>query len=115
VAIRRLPVEADDQRLVHKTTDRRFYVEARKESGAFVVLFTDADEFLTEGSFTTLFVEQDGLLSTPPLGRGVLPGILRAKLVEEGKAVERDLRVEDLADGFFVGNVVRGLLPATLA
>jgi para-aminobenzoate synthetase/4-amino-4-deoxychorismate lyase len=115
VAIRRLPVDANDARLQHKTTDRRFYDEARRDSGAFEVVFTDAEEFLTEGSFTTLFVEQDGLLSTPPLGRGVLPGILRSKLIEEGKAVERDLRVEDLADGFFVGNVVRGLLPAKLA
>jgi para-aminobenzoate synthetase/4-amino-4-deoxychorismate lyase len=115
VAIRRLPVEADDPRLKYKTTDRRFYDQARRDSGAFEVVFTDAEDFLTEGSFTNLFVEQDGLLSTPPLGRGVLPGILRAKLIDEGKAVERDLRVEDLTDGFFVGNIARGLLPATLA
>jgi para-aminobenzoate synthetase/4-amino-4-deoxychorismate lyase len=115
VAIRSLPVDAGDPRLRHKTTDRRFYDRARQESRAFEVVFTDAEGFLTEGSFTSLFVEQDGLLSTPPLGRGVLPGILRAKLIEEGKAVERDLRVEDLTNGFFVGNVVRGLLPAVLA
>jgi para-aminobenzoate synthetase/4-amino-4-deoxychorismate lyase len=115
VAIRRLPVEADDPRLKHKTTDRRFYDEARRDSGAFEVAFTDAEGFLTEGSFTSLFVEQDGLLSTPPLGRGVLPGVLRATLIDEGRAVERDLRVDDLADGFFIGNMARGLMPAVLA
>lgn len=114
VAIRPAPIEASDPRLKHKTTDRRFYDEARRDSGAFEVVFTDADGFLTEGSFSTVFVEQDGRLSTPPIGRGVLPGILRSVLIDEGKAIERDLRPDDLEDGFLIGNMARGLLPAKL-
>ena len=31
------------------------------------VVFTDPDGFLTEGSFTSLFVRKDGVLMTPPL------------------------------------------------
>ena len=50
-----------------------------------------------------------------PLVRGLLPGILRRKLLEPGDAVEGDLTVDDLSGGFFIGNSVRGLVAATLA
>lgn len=115
VAVAPLPVEADDFRLRHKTSDRRFYEEARKAAGTFEVAFTDRDGFLTEGSFTSLFVERGGRLLTPPLERGLLPGVLREMLIEEGRAEEADLRTEDLEGGFFVGNSVRGLIAARLA
>ncbi len=115
VALGPLPVDAADARLRHKTTDRRFYDAARAESGQFEVLFTDPDGFVTEGSFTTVFVERGGSLVTPPLARGVLPGVLREVLIDEGRAAEGDLRAEDLADGFFIGNMLRGLVSAKLA
>ena len=115
VAVRPLPVDPSDYRLKFKTTDRRFYDDARRDSGAFEVVFTDPQGFVTEGSFTTVFVERGDGYATPPLSRGVLPGILRAKLIAEGRAVEADLRPEDLAGGFCVGNMVRGLIPARLA
>jgi para-aminobenzoate synthetase/4-amino-4-deoxychorismate lyase len=114
VAIRPLPVEPGDFRLRHKTTDRRFYDKARQEDGAFETIFVDPDGRLTEGSRTTIFVERDGHLLTPPAERGLMPGILRAKLIDEGRAIEADLGPDDLGDGFFVGNIVRGLIPARL-
>ncbi|HEX8126756.1 MAG TPA: aminodeoxychorismate synthase component I [Allosphingosinicella sp.] len=114
VALAPLPVEAEDFRLRHKTSDRRFYDRAREWTGAFEVVFADRDGFLTEGSFTSLFVERGGRLLTPPLERGLLPGVLRELLIDEGRAEEADLRAEDLEDGFFVGNAVRGLIAATL-
>lgn len=110
-----LPVRADDYRLRFKTTDRGFYDEARRASGADEVVFTDAEGRLTEGSFTTVFVERGGILLTPPLMRGLLPGVLRETLIAGGKAEEADLRPEDLAGGFLLGNSVRGLMPAVLA
>ena len=51
---------------------------------------------------------------TPPLARGLLPGILRGRLIEEGRAEEGDLVEADLAGGFFIGNAVRGLVRARL-
>lgn len=114
VALAPLPVEAEDFRLRHKTSDRRFYDEARERAGAFEVVFADRDGFLTQGSFTSLFVERGGRLLTPPLRRGLLPGVLREVLIEKGRAEEADLRAEDLQGGFFVGNAVRGLIAATL-
>ena len=84
-----LPPAPQDQRprLLRRRAARR---------GAFEILFVDPDGFLTEGSFTNLFVERDGKLLTPPLARGLLPGVLREELIESGRAVEADLRADDL-------------------
>lgn len=114
VELRPRSVSGRDFRLFHKTTDRSFYEEPRVASGAFEILFTDEDNFLTEGSFTTLFIERGGRLLTPPLERGLLPGILRERLIEEGRAEEADLCPEDLEAGFLIGNSARGLIQAEL-
>lgn len=112
VQVRKLTVDAHDFRLRHKTSDRAFYDVARGD--AFEVVLSDADGFITEGSFTNIFVKRGGQLLTPPLSRGLLPGVLRAELIERDMAVEADLRVEDLRDGFFIGNACRGLLAGKL-
>jgi para-aminobenzoate synthetase/4-amino-4-deoxychorismate lyase len=112
VTIVPMQVAPRDFRLRHKTTDRRFYDDPRQQAGSFEVAFATSDGFLTEGSFTNLFVAREGILITPPVSRGLLPGILRADLIESGRAVEGDLLIDDLADGFFIGNALRGLIPA---
>jgi para-aminobenzoate synthetase / 4-amino-4-deoxychorismate lyase len=112
VAVVPLPVEITDYRLNHKTTDRAFYDDAREESEADEVLFTTPDGFLTEGSITAIFVERDGKLLTPPLARGALPSVLRRELIEAGQVIEADLTEADLDSNFFIGNSVRGLIPA---
>ena len=114
VTIMPRPVAAGDFRLVHKTSDRSFYDRVRAASGYFEVAFVDGDGFLTEGSFTSLFVERDGIFATPPLARGLLPGVLREQLIDDGRAVEAELTPGDLVDGFVVGNALRGLIPARL-
>ena len=107
-----LPVEISDYRLHHKTTDRAFYDDARRAADADEVLFTSPNGFLTEGSITAIFVERDGKLLTPPLSCGALPSVLRRELLENGQAIESDLTVADLTENFFIGNSVRGLIPA---
>jgi para-aminobenzoate synthetase/4-amino-4-deoxychorismate lyase len=113
VAVRPLPVAREDFRLRHKTSDRRFYDEARREGGVYETIFVGADGLLTEGSRMNIFVERDGKLLTPK-GGSLMPGILREKLLDEGKAEEAELTADDLKGGFFVGNIVRGLIPARL-
>ncbi len=115
VAVRPAPMAADDFRLAHKTSQRAAYDEARGEAGAVEVIFVDEPGFVTEGSWSNVFVEREGVLLTPPLSLGLLPGVLRAELIEKGRAAESHLRVADLADGFFIGNSLRGLIPARLA
>ncbi len=115
VAIHPAPVAADDFRLSHKTSLRAHYDAARLASGAAEVVFVDEPGFVTEGSWSNIFVERDGLLLTPPLSLGLLPGVLRAELIEKGRAIESHLRLADLESGFFIGNSLRGLIPARLA
>jgi len=110
VAIRPRLVARRDFRLAHKTSDRRLYPHV---AGAFETLYVDEDGRLTEGSFTSIFVARaDGVLLTPPLSRGLLPGVLRAELIERGRAIEADLVPADLTGGFLIGNALRGLVSA---
>lgn len=115
VAVVPLPVAIDDLRLRHKTSDRAFYDAPRRASGLDEVVFTTPGGWLTEGSRTSIFVERGGLLETPAACNGLLPGVLRAELLDSGRAVEADLTAADLSGGFLLGNAVRGLMPAMLA
>ncbi len=106
--------------LYHKTTERAFFDRMRKayreRTGCDEVVFLNERDELTEGSFTTLFAEIDGRFLTPPLSCGLLPGTLRAELLATGRAKEAILTVADLtrASGIYLGNSVRGLVPARL-
>lgn len=114
------PERLDSQSLwlLHKTTNRAFYDEPRQrahaELGTDEVVFRNERGELTEGSITNLFVERGGLLLTPPLSSGLLPGTLRAELLASGKAEEQVLTLADLeaSDAIWLGNSVRGLMRA---
>ncbi|GMM92013.1 aminodeoxychorismate synthase component I [Qipengyuania sp. MTN3-11] len=114
-----LPVDPGDWRLRHKTSDRGFYDDARDVAalqGAQEAILIREDGLLTEGAIANIFVRDgEGMLLTPPAARGLLPGVLRQALLESGEAREADLTPDDLAEGFFLGNSLRGLVPARLA
>ena len=112
-----LQVEPGDWRLRHKTSDRSFYEAAMavaKQRGAGEALLVREDGLVTEGSISNVFVERGGKLLTPPAALGLLPGVLRRQLLDEGRAEEAELTLDDLAEGFFIGNATRGLLSAML-
>ena len=116
-AVLPLPVDPGDWRLRHKSSDRSFYeagLAAAQAAGADEALFIRDDGLLTEGCFTNLFVERDGRLLTPPARLGLLPGVLRRSLLDSGRAVEAELTLDNLKDGFLIGNALRGLIPAVL-
>ncbi|RXZ64442.1 aminodeoxychorismate synthase component I [Pelagerythrobacter rhizovicinus] len=112
-----LPVDPGDWRLRHKTSDRGFHEDAlaaAREAGAAEALFVRDDGLVTEGSFTNIYVERDGVLLTPPARLGLLPGVARRTLIDEGRAREAELTLSDLDGGFLVGNALRGLMRAEL-
>lgn len=112
-----LPVSPGDWRLRHKTTDRGFYADAlaaAHEAEAHEALLVRDDGLVTEGSWTSVFVERDGTLVTPPRALGLLSGVLRESLIAEGRAVEGEVALGDLEHGFWIGNALRGLMQARL-
>ena len=116
-AVLPLPLDPGDWRLAHKTTDRWLYeagLRAAHAAGGAEALLLRDDGLLTEGCFTNIFVEEEGMLLTPPAKLGLLPGVLRRQLLEAGRAREAELRLPDLTRGFFIGNALRGLMPARL-
>jgi len=114
------PVDSEDPLVRHKTTRRDLYDSelAAVKGEADEVLFVNQRGEVTEGSWTNLFVEIAGRLCTPPVACGLLPGTFRQLLLDDpvAAAVETVLRPEDVrqADRLYLGNSVRGLMPARL-
>lgn len=116
----RTRLDSGNTLLRHKTSRRQLYTHARSE-----YLVTQADEVILanergeicEGTITNVFADfGGGVLATPRLDCGLLPGVLRAELLDEGRAEEAIYTYDDLksAKALFVGNSLRGLIPARL-
>lgn len=112
-------LQSEDSLFRHKTTRREPYEAARaeftKDEADEVILLNERGE-VCEGTITNIFAEAaDGMLLTPPLTSGLLPGVLRAELIRERKARGEVLKLDDLRHRkLFVGNSLRGLIPAEL-
>ena len=116
-------VDSSNPFLYHKTT-RRGLLDSERErlaaaTGCDEVLFVNERGELTEGSYSSIFVERGGALLTPPLSCGLLDGTLRRELLEghEHRVEERVLYPADLetADAIWLGNSVRGMQRAQRA
>jgi len=111
-------IDSSDPLRHHKTTERRLYDAALAglpdDSSIFDLVFLNERGEVAEGARSNVFVERNGLLLTPPLASGCLPGVLRGELLAGGQAIEAILRPEDLQSGFWLGNALRGLLPVEL-
>ncbi|MDD2852109.1 MAG: aminodeoxychorismate synthase component I [Desulfuromonadaceae bacterium] len=111
VCVSSVPVHSGDRFRYHKTTRRNMLDSARSNR-------PDCDEVLllneygqvTEGSYHNLVIKLGGLFVTPPLACGLLPGVLRAELLETGKISEQVLYPRDLesAEEIWLINSVRG-------
>ena len=119
VKIAKTRLASTDPLLAHKTTERQAYENARAEfalAEANEVLMENEEGLLCEGTITSIFVEKNGTLVTPRLSHGLLRGILRQEMIDEGRAVEGEITRADLKTlPFFVGNSLRGLIQARLA
>ena len=111
-------IDSRDPLRRHKTTARAIYDAALQALGAdpavFDMVFLNERGEVAEGARSNVFVPRDGVLLTPPLDSGALPGVLRAALLANGQAREAVLMPDDLADEFFLGNALRGLIPVRL-
>lgn len=110
-------LKSTDPWLQVKTTNRALYNQARAElpDGIDEYIFLNESDEVCEGTITNIFADFGEGLVTPPTSCGLLPGILRAELLES------DARTEIIpfarlktAKRIFVGNSLRGLIPAYL-
>ncbi len=118
VAVSPDPLKSADPWLLHKTTRRALYDTARANlpGGVDEWIFLNERGEVCEGTITNLFVETPNGWLTPPLGSGLLPGILREMLLEGPDLREQVLRLTDLetASAVHMGNSLRGLIPVKL-
>lgn len=108
-------VRSDDPWLRHKTTNRDLYDQSRAvlPEGVDELLFLNQLGELCEGTITNLFVRLgNGRQVTPPLSCGLLPGVLRGRLLASGDWAEQVMTPYDLAnaEAVWVGNALRGLI-----
>ncbi len=122
VSLSKTRIDTGASWLFHKTTMRdvydREFAQAREE-GLFDVFFCNTKGEVTEGCITNVIVYKEGEFITPPVHCGLLPGVMRDKLLQDG---ERPLRVSVLtlddvlqADALFFCNSVRGVVQVQLA
>jgi para-aminobenzoate synthetase/4-amino-4-deoxychorismate lyase len=110
------PVPAAEAALLtHKTSLRSAYDAAIQQAmarKAFDAIFVNARGEVTEGARSNLLVKMEGHWYTPALACGVLPGVLRSRLLARCPAIsERVLGLEDVlsAQDLRVCSALRGL------
>ncbi|MGV2100695.1 aminotransferase class IV family protein [Rhizobium sp. 21-4511-3d] len=113
-------LDSADRLLRIKTTRREVYEAARAEypaSEADEVLMLNERDEVCEGTITSVFLDDgSGLLRTPPISCGLLAGVLRTELICQRKARVGRISLADIAGGrLYMGNSLRGLIPAVLA
>ncbi|MBS1210136.1 MAG: aminodeoxychorismate synthase, component [Proteobacteria bacterium] len=121
IALAPFRLHSGDPRLRYKTSARRFYDKAlntAQQGGLFDLIFCNERDELCEGARSNLFLELDaGPLLTPALSCGLLPGVLRAHLLAQGRAIEAVLHPDDLgrARRIWLGNALRGLVEVRIS
>ncbi len=117
VAMSPLRLDSGNPWLRIKTSHRPVYDRARAalpEGADEAILLNERGE-VCEGTITSLFLRRGDRFLTPPLACGLLPGVLRRSLIEAGEVQEARLSPGDLDKGdLFMGNALRGLIPARL-
>jgi para-aminobenzoate synthetase/4-amino-4-deoxychorismate lyase len=110
-------VASDDVMLLHKTTERDTYARRQRRHAEVddVIMVNERGE-CTEVTTANLALRKGPTWYTPSLASGCLPGIERARLIEEGVLLEATLTLEDLrgADELAVVNSLRGWRDAEL-
>ncbi len=118
IALSKTIIQSNNPWVYYKTTNRKIYDNEWQDynsRGFDEAIYQNEKGELTEGSRTNIFIDfGDGKLATPPISCGLLNGILRQKLLENGKAYEKILHPYDLnaAQHIYVGNSLRGLKKA---
>jgi para-aminobenzoate synthetase/4-amino-4-deoxychorismate lyase len=103
-------VDSSNPFIYHKTSNRDLYRrELEKRPDCMDVIFVNERGEVTEGASNNIVILKDGLLLTPPVSSGLLPGTFRAQLLESDEIVEGVILRSDLeeAEEIYLINSVR--------
>lgn len=118
LAIAETRLDAANPWLGVKTTQRQLYDADRATlpEGVDELIYLNTSGNVCEGTITNIFADLGHGLITPPISDGLLPGVLRSTLICAGKVRIGHLTLNDLkaAKDLYVGNSLRGLIPARL-
>jgi len=105
------PVESRDPFLIHKTSRREAYDLAVAEvpEGVSPLLVNELGH-VTESAIANVVYQMGGGLFTPPITDGLLPGVFRDELIDEGTVSERSLPLADIekVESWWLINSLRG-------
>lgn len=107
--------------VLHKTNNyMENILEKRRgeEEGFFDSLFLNSSGFIGETTIANIFFICEGIVCTPNVETGILPGIMRKKVIEIAKKQGIDVKegfytkdiIED-SQGAFITNSVLGIMP----
>jgi 4-amino-4-deoxychorismate lyase len=103
----------------YKTTSRDMYTEARDRADIKtfnekkeVLLVSNRDQEIMEGSLTSVYFWRDGRWTTPPVSSGGQRGTTRRWALEKGLCVEGAIKADSLIDGeeCWISNGARGFI-----
>ena len=73
-------------------------LEQARLNGFDEALVTSVDKKICEGAVTNILLKIAGIWCTPPLSDGVLPGVMRALVIENCNVMVRSIAVSEIAD-----------------
>ncbi|MFM9151139.1 MAG: aminotransferase class IV [Candidatus Planktophila sp.] len=94
--IRVVNLPVGKQQKTYPYTSRLAILDEVSRNGFDEVILVGADGRVTEGATSNYLFRCDGEWITPPMGAGILPGVIRALAIEECGVVVRDINEEDL-------------------
>jgi para-aminobenzoate synthetase/4-amino-4-deoxychorismate lyase len=74
------------------------------------LILWNEEGFITESSIANIVIARKDGFFTPPIRQGLLPGIFRRHLLEQGVVKEKDISIDEMlrAQAIFLVNSVRG-------
>ena len=118
IAIARQPIQQQSPFLYHKTTCRNIYSNLLKEHRSRQANTSDLIAWnetrnITESCIANVVIDYGGQLLTPPVNQGLLPGVFRQSLLQQGIIKEKKIAIDHLlkARATFLVNSVRGWMP----
>lgn len=85
--------------------------EALKE-GYNEVIFLNEKGYVCEGSLSNIFIVKDGIIFTPKVNSGLLPGVVREYVIKNHHVIEKEIILDEVmnADEIFITNSLLGIM-----